>query len=298
MGRPRREPIEPGKTAPARSAQHDHAGSVFLRRHPAHPQEGCLIRQRESLPTRVQGLPELPATYRATLDAGLEDLGLTLTDDARAAIDGHVRLLLAWTAAINLTSIRDPAAVARLHVIDSLTAVPVLRSRGIDRLVDLGSGGGFPGLTLAAAVPTERALLIDSVGKKVAFLETAIAATNLGARAAAAAVRAEQLAADPRHRDAWPAVTARAVGSLAELVELAFPLLRPGGCLVAWKRGSIDDELQAARRAMDAVGGGDIDVVEPRVHGLEGHKLVVATKARRTPPGFPRDPAERRRRPW
>jgi 16S rRNA (guanine527-N7)-methyltransferase len=298
VGRPRREPTEPGKTAPAHSAQHDHAGSVSPRRHRAHPQEGCLNRQRESLPTRVQGLPPLPGSFRATLDEGLLDLDLTLDDDALGAIDGHVRLLLAWTVAINLTSIREAAAVARLHVVDSLTAVPVLRSRGVDRFLDLGSGGGFPGLTLAPALPAERALLIDSVGKKVAFLDAAIGATGLDSRAAAAAVRAEQLAADPQHRDAWPAVTARAVGSLAELVELAFPLLRPGGCLVAWKRGTIDEELAAATRAIAEVGGGDVDIVEPGVRGLDGHKLVVATKARRTPPGFPRDPAERRRRPW
>lgn len=147
-------------------------------------------------------------------------------------------------------------------------------------------------------MPGLSALLVDSVGKKVAFLETAIAATGLGGRVSAAAARAESLAGDPRHRERWPAVTARAVGALAELVELAFPLLRPGGCLVAWKRGAIDRELAIGGRAVDALGGGRIDVQEIRAGGLEGHRLVIATKARRTPAGYPRDPAERRRRPW
>lgn len=259
---------------------------------------GCLNRQRESLPTRVRDLPHLPLEYEAALDAGLADLGLTLHADARAAIDGHVRLLLAWTSTINLTAIRAPAEVARRHVVDSLSAVPVLRERHVERLLDLGSGGGFPGLPLAAALPGLGALLVDSVGKKVAFLETAIAATGLGGRVVAAAARAESLAADPRQREVWPAVTARAVGALAELVELAFPLLQPGGCLVAWKRGTIDRELAIAGRAVEALGGGGIDVVDTRARGLEGHCLVVATKARRTGAGYPRDPAERRRRPW
>ncbi len=101
---------------------------------------------------------------------------LVLTAAQRAAIDGHVRLLLAWTAAINLTAIRDPGEVAVAHVLDSLTAVPLLRSAGIDAFVDLGSGGGLPGLPLAIALPARRALLVESTGKKARFLETAVAA--------------------------------------------------------------------------------------------------------------------------
>jgi 16S rRNA (guanine527-N7)-methyltransferase len=176
----------------------------------------------------------LPAAYHDGLDAGLSALGLVLDPDARAAIDGHVRLLLAWTGAINLTAIRDPAGIAIRHVLDSLTGLAVLRGRAIDRFVDLGSGGGFPGIPLAAALPAERALLIDSIGKKVRFLATAVGAVGLGERVTAEAARSESLAARRADRGAWPAVTARAVGALAELVEQALPLLRPDGILVAW----------------------------------------------------------------
>ena len=132
----------------------------------------------------------------------------------RAAIDGHVRLLLAWTAAINLTAIRDPAEVAIAHVLDSLTAVPLLRAMGIDAFVDIGSGGGLPGLPLAIALPARRALLVESTGKKARFLETAVAAVMPEAQGGdvpgsdppvdVAAVRAEALARDPAHRGAWP----------------------------------------------------------------------------------------------
>lgn len=261
------------------------------------PQEGVLDRPRGPLPTRVQDLPALPRGYADVLDAGLRALDLHLPDDARAAIDGHVRLLLAWTEAINLTAIREPADAARLHVLDSLAAVPLLRARGIVRLVDLGSGGGFPGLPLAVALGSDRALLVDSVGKKVKFLATVIRATGLERRVAAEAARAEMLARDPRDRGAWPAVTARAVTGLTELVELGLPLLSPGGVLVAWKREPVDEELRAAQGALHALRAGPPEVHAVTVPGLEDHRLVVIPRGGPVDARFPRDPAERRHRP-
>jgi len=257
-----------------------------------------MVRPREPLPTAVSGTRELPPEYGAALEAGLLELGVSLTADARDAIDAHARLLVAWTSAINLTAIRDPAAVALAHVVDSLAALPVLRDRGVDRFVDLGSGGGYPGFPLAVAAPTERALLIEPVGKKTRFLATVIAATGFDASIEASAVRAEALAADTRHRARWPAVTARAVGSLADLVELAFPLLEPGGVLVAWKRGDIDEELAVAASAATTLGGGTFEIRPVSVTGLDDHRLVVATARSRAPVAYPRDPAVRRRRPW
>lgn len=261
------------------------------------PQEGALDRPRGPLPTRVQDVPALPAAYHDALDAGLAGLGLVLPDGGREAIDGHVRLLLAWTVAINLTAIRDPAEVARLHVLDSLAAVPVLAARGIRGLLDLGSGGGFPGLPLAAALEADRVLLVDSVVKKVRFLETVIAATGVGARVAAAAVRAEALAHDPRDREAWPAVTVRAVSSLAELVEVGLPLVAPGGVLVAWKRAPVEDELAAARPALRALRAGPVTVLDVGVPGLEAHRIVLVERGGPVDARFPRDPAVRRSRP-
>jgi 16S rRNA (guanine527-N7)-methyltransferase len=210
---------------------------------------------------------------------------------------------MAWNAAINLTSIRDPASIAVRHVVDSLAAVPVLRARRVNgakigALLDLGSGGGFPGIPLAAVLRVERAALVESVGKKATFLATAVEATGLGPRVVALTARSEELARDPRHRERWPAVTARAVGGLDELVELAFPLLVPGGLLVAWKGGDIVDETAAAQRALAAMGGGQLEALPVPATGLEGHRLVVITKRGRTADGFPRDPAARRRRPW
>lgn len=237
----------------------------------------------------------LAQPYARIVDEGVAALGVPLPAAARAAIDGHAALLAAWTRAINLTAIRDPEGIARLHVLDSLTAVEVLRSRGVRSFLDLGSGGGYPGLPLAAALPAERALLVDSVGKKARFLETAAAATGLAGRVSVSATRAEALARDPAHRGRWPAVTARAVATLADLQELAMPLLAPGGLLVAWKRGPLDAELAAARAAPPDLGAGEPEVLDVALAELPDHRLVLVPRVGPTAATYPREPAERRR---
>jgi 16S rRNA (guanine527-N7)-methyltransferase len=110
--------------------------------------------------------------------------------------------------------------------------------------------------------------------------------------------RAQALASDPARRGTWSMVTARAVASTADLVELAFPLLAPGGVLLAWKRGDLADELAAAARATHALGGGVIEVHDVTVDDLRDHRLVTVTRTGRVPEAYPRDPAARRRRPW
>jgi 16S rRNA (guanine527-N7)-methyltransferase len=135
------------------------------------------------------------------------------------------------------------------------------------------------------------------VGKKVRFLETVIRATGQARRVAAEPARAETLALDPRDRGAWPVVTARAVSSLAELVELGLPLLAPGGILVAWKRDPVEAELAAAGPALRALRAGPVGIVPAGVPGLEAHRLVVVERGGPIDDRFPRNPAERRRSP-
>lgn len=257
-------------------------------------------RRREPLPTRVQDTPALAAAYEDALDGGLDELGLDLEPAARTAIGDHVRLLLAWTTAINLTAIREPAAVARGHVIDSLSGLAAVSRSSSRRLLDLGSGGGFPGLPLAAAMPAAEVTLLEPVAKKARFLSAVVRATGLDGRVTVDARRAEEVARDRAGRGGWDLVVARAVASTADLVELAFPLLAPSGALVAWKRGELTAELAAAQRAIAALGGGTLDVLYVAVRGLDGHRLVIATRSgdASVPDAYPRDPAQRRRRPW
>jgi 16S rRNA (guanine527-N7)-methyltransferase len=221
-----------------------------------------------------------------------------LPEPAVAALADHLRLLLAWTSAVNLTAIRDPLAAVAGHVFDSLASVPLLRDERVRALLDLGSGGGYPGLPLAIALPVVRVLLVDSIAKKACFLATAVSGLGLGGRVEVSAERAETLAADARHRGRWPAVTARAVAALPELVELAFPLLERGGLLVAWKGGGSTEERERAIPALAALGGGTLEVIATRPPVPAGHVLVVCRKTGRTPAGWPRSPAERGRHPW
>jgi len=260
---------------------------------------------RDPLPTDHRTLPPLDPAFRATFDEGLAELRLELTPGVRAAVEAQARLLLAWTGSVNLSAHRTPERVAREHLIDSLTALPLLA--GTTSLLDLGSGAGYPGLPLAVAVPVAQVALIDSIGKKARFLKAAAAAAliEMGAAGRAAPevtvlnARAEALGQDVAHREIWGIVTARAVANLSELIELSFPLLRMGGRLVAWKRedgtGSLEREIAAARGAMRTCGGASPSVHVVTASGLEDHRLVMITKQRVTPRDLPRPAAERRR---
>ncbi len=253
-------------------------------------------RSHEPLPTRVEDLPELPQQFAQLIRDGLEGLAVPdLAPDAWRVIDAHARLLLAWTASINLTAIRAPLAVARDHVLDSLTALPVLREAGVTRLVDIGSGGGYPGIPLGAALGAERTLLVESIGKKARFLATVAHAVDRDDRISVAATRAERLGGDPHHRERWAAVVVRAVGDLAEDAELGLPLLALGGLLVAWQRETQSGEVDAAIPLLDRLGGRLREIRAVRLEGLRDHRLVVVEKVSPTPAAFPRDPAVRRR---
>jgi 16S rRNA (guanine527-N7)-methyltransferase len=205
--------------------------------------------------------------------------------------------------------------VARRHVCDSLSAVSRLEEligHGTTML-DIGSGGGYPGLPLVAALPLSRVGLLDSVGKKARFLGTAgaaveailreaVSAEDTGPRPAIEAIaeRAEDIAHDPDQRGAWDLVVSRAVGSLAEVVELSLPLAQQGGLVVAWKREAqpddLRDELRAAGTIIRAAGGGRPEVVDVGTPSRPGHRLVMVPKVRPTPGGYPRPPGTRRRR--
>jgi 16S rRNA (guanine527-N7)-methyltransferase len=273
---------------------------------------------REPLPTSVDDLPPLPAEFWEVVRTGLGSISAAagprggsddsgdrseagdvdlLSEAQLQAVGDQARLLLAWNAAINLSGIRAPETIATEHVLDSLTALPVLRRAGVEEFLDIGSGAGYPGLPLAVALPARRALLVESIGKKARFLATAIDATGMRGRVAVAATRAETLAADPHHRGHWQAVTVRAVADMADLVELSFPLLSVGGLLVAWKRSPAEEELARAAGAIHQLRGRLIRLESVAVPGLEDHVLAVVEKIGETPAQYPRDPAARRRRP-
>lgn len=235
---------------------------------------------RAALPESVDGLPSFPDTARGIVTGGLARIGLDPPPAARAALEDHARLLLAWTEQVNLTAIRDPDRVAREHVLDSLSAAPILRAGGARQLADLGSGGGYPGIPLAICLPETEVVLIESIAKKASFLGVAVAALGLGNRVAVVNGRAEALGSDGAAHLPFEAVCVRAVADLGVLARLAAPLLGTGGWLVAWKRGNVAAEIAASAGALAAHGFAPPEIHPVEVEGLEGHRLVVATLVR------------------
>lgn len=212
------------------------------------------------------------------------------------AVERYVALLLEANAHLNLTRVVEPEAVARLHLLDALAAIPILDELGPMRALDLGTGGGVPGLVLALARPSVEWTLVDSVRKKVDAVRSFVEALGLG-NVAAVAERAESLGRAVEHREAYGLVTARACAALPVLAEYALPLLAVGGALVAWKGRIGEDELRFGASAAELVGGSVTGVRPAGFAALGEHRFVVVAKDRPTPRRYPRRAGEPSRRP-
>jgi 16S rRNA (guanine527-N7)-methyltransferase len=216
-----------------------------------------------------------------------------LDPSGREKLEAVLSLLAEERASVS--SVVDTRAW-RVHVLDSLTGLEVPELRAAGRIADVGAGAGFPGLALAVALPTARLDLLESVGRKCEFMRRAIEAAEID-NASVFDVRSEEWARG-EGREAYAAVTARAVGRLSTLAELASPLLEPDGVLVAWKgrrdRGE-EDQLARAAEAL-AVRPEQILDVGDRA-GSEHRHLHVIRKTAPTPSNLPRNPGIAKKRP-
>lgn len=213
---------------------------------------------------------------------------------ARVALEVVLRLLAEERASVS--SVTEPGRAWKVHVADSLTGLEISDLRDAPRIADIGSGAGFPGLALAAALPSSQLDLIESVGRKCEFIRRAIDSAEIG-NARVLNVRSEELA-QAEGREAYAAVTARAVGRLSTLAELASPLLEEDGVLVAWKgKRDPEEEAQLARAAEElAMQPEQILHVGPFA-GSEHRHLHVIRKAAATPAGLPRRAGMAKKRP-
>jgi 16S rRNA (guanine527-N7)-methyltransferase len=212
------------------------------------------------------------------------------------AVERYVALLLEANARRNLTRVVEPDAVARLHLLDALAALPILDELAPGRAVDLGTGGGVPGIVLALARPSVDWVLVDSVRKKVDAIRSFVDALGLH-NVTSVAERVEVLGRAGEHREAYELVTARACAALPVLAEYALPLLGVGGTLLAWKGPIGADELAAGGAAAALLGGGSPEVRPTPTRALGDHRFVLLRKDRPTPPRYPRRPGEASRRP-
>lgn len=234
---------------------------------------------------------------RETLEALVARYGL-----GQAAAAQIERILEALAAEPDPhTTVSDPEAAIEVHVADSLSGLELPELASARQIADIGAGAGFPGLALAVALPQAQVDLVESAGRKTALMDRLIQAGDVS-NARSITTRAEELGGVPAAlgggRDAYDAVTARAVGPLAVLVEYAAPLLREGGVLVAWKGGRDEDEEAAGAAAAGQVGMavGDVLAVQPFPSSQNRH-LHVFRKIAPTPDGFPRRAGMARKRP-
>lgn len=212
---------------------------------------------------------------------------------ARAKLETVLGLLAEERASVS--SIVDKRAW-QVHVADSLTGLEVPKLRKARRIADVGAGAGFPGIVLAVALPAARVDLVESVSRKCEFMRRAIKAADIP-NATVLNTRSEDLAAGDG-RESYDAVTARAVGRLSTIAELASPLLKPNGVLVAWKgRRDADEEQQLANAAQSlAMQPEKILDVGDRA-GSEHRHLHIIRKSGPTPPNLPRKPGIAKKRP-
>jgi 16S rRNA (guanine527-N7)-methyltransferase len=229
---------------------------------------------------KVQDVPGLP--------------GPSLSRRQRATITQVLELLEKERASVS--SVTDRERAWRVHVEDSLTGLEVEELRKAQRIADIGSGAGFPGLVLAVALPGAQVDLIESVGRKCDFIQRAIEAAEIP-NATILNTRSEELAAGEL-RESYEAVTARAVGRLSTLAELASPLLREGGILVAWKGKRDPDEEQQLARASDQLAMHPEKILDVGDRAGSKHRhLHILRKLGPTPAALPRRPGIAKKRP-
>ncbi len=234
------------------------------------------------------------------LDSGAQKLGLSLSSGQLEQFSIYYQELISWNKRINLTSITDSREVQIKHFLDSLSVTLAFKQPIIGsnlRLIDVGAGGGFPGLPLKIAFPAIKLVLLEATAKKAAFLHHIEQLLNLD-NVEILVGRAEEIAHKSQYREQFDIVLSRAVAPLATLAELTLPFCAIGGSLIAQKKGAIFLEISRATKAIDILGGS-----RPRVKGTnlaeltDQRYLVIVDKIAPTPEKYPRRPGIPAKRP-
>lgn len=217
-----------------------------------------------------------------TLISGLPELGLALPEAAARQLCAFGEAVVKQNEVMNLTAITEPTQVAKLHLLDSLTVAKTVTLSG-KSLIDVGCGAGFPGVPLKIACPEASVTLLDSLGKRMAWLGQIL--PELGVEAECVTARAEEFAA--KRREQYDFATSRAVARLNILLELTAPFVKVGGAVLAMKGAAAREELAEAKNAIAKLGLKLEQVAEYPMDGTS-HSVIVLRKVKPTPPQYPR----------
>ncbi len=220
------------------------------------------------------------------VSSGAAVMGVPLPAGAPEKLRAYFGLLTERNRVMNLTAIEGEEDVARLHFLDCLALAAVWDFSG-KKIIDVGSGAGFPGLPIAIAVPGAQFTLLDSLGKRVDFLTEVCRET--GTQAECLNARAEEAARQPERRECYDAAVSRAVARLNILCELCLPFVKMGGVFTAMKAAAAEEELAEAESAVKLLGGGRPEVRDYRIPGTDlTHRAVIIPKEFPTPEKYPR----------
>lgn len=219
------------------------------------------------------------------LKNGFSDMKLSVSDAQIAQLEDFTARMLETNKIMNLTRITDPKEIAEKHLLDCAS---LLQAADFSKksVVDVGCGAGFPGMPLHILCPSCKLTLLDSLGKRIRFLQGCIDAMNLSDIEAVHA-RAEEFAA--KHREQYDFAVSRAVAQLNVLAELSLPLVKQGGAFIAMKSKDTDEELERAKKAIRLLGGEIEKIIDYTIPHTEiTHRLVVIRKKNHTPKQYPR----------
>jgi 16S rRNA (guanine527-N7)-methyltransferase len=218
----------------------------------------------------------------------LELLGLQLTSTQLSTFKTYEQLLLQWNQRFNLTAITEPEKIRQKHFLDSLTCLLAMRGSDVDRIIDVGTGAGFPGIPLKIIFPSMRLTLVESVRKKADFCRHLIATLNLQA-VEVLNQRVEMVAKNEPYRQHYSWAVARAVAPMPVLMEYLLPLVKIGGKALAMKGESGPIEAQQSEYAIRVLGGHLQQIISLALPGVEEDRyLIVVEKIGATPDKYPR----------